>query len=145
MVTKNYDNKIQQYCIVSLDLGNESYKEVLMPPDYGAVDGYIHLHRRVLRDYLCMVIGHGVWVMKEHGNKHSWDKLFTISYMQDLPTSRANIKVVHMFEDRQVLMKSIEGGTSKLIFYNSRNGTYKSTQFEYTCEVCVESLISPSS
>ena len=65
--------------------------------------------------------------------------------MRYLSTSHVNSKGVHMFEDGQVLLKSTNGRTWKLIFYNSRNGTYKSTQFEYTCEVCVESLISPCS
>jgi F-box interacting protein len=140
LVAKEYDNKIQ---IVSLDLENESYKEVLLPKEVDA--STLHFYLGVLRDCLCVVIGHDVWVMKEHGNEDSWSKLFTVSYIQDLPTSHANIKVVHMFEDGQVLLKSIEGGTWKLIFYNSRNGTYKSTQFENTWEVCVESLISPCS
>jgi len=142
LVAKKYDNKIQ-HCIVSLDLKNESYKEVFMPPDYAPVNGYIHLHMSVLRDCLCMVINHDVWVMKEHGNKDSWTKLFTIPYMQDFPTSHATIKVVNTVEDDKVLLRSANGSKRNLIYYNSRYGTYKFTEFEFTLEVCLESLISP--
>jgi len=83
--------------------------------------------------------------MKEHGNKDSWTKLFTISYMQDLPTSNATIKVMRTFEDSQVLLKSKEERKWKLIFYNSSDGTFKFTEFENILEVCTESLISPCS
>jgi hypothetical protein len=33
----------------------------------------------VLRECLCMISGHDVWVMKEYGNKESLTKLFTVS------------------------------------------------------------------
>ena len=55
LVAKEYDNKIQ---IVSLDLEHESYKEVLLPKE---VDAYtLHFYLGVLRDCLCVVIGHDV-------------------------------------------------------------------------------------
>jgi F-box interacting protein len=141
----SYENKNPH--IVSLDLENESCKEILLPADYGVVDAYKYLELGVLRDSLCIVIGHDVWVMKEHGNQNSWTKLFTISCMRDFPKSHATctFKVLHMFEDGQVLLKHGNRSTWKLIFYNSRNGTFKFTKVENTFEVCIESLISPCS
>ncbi|KEH32866.1 F-box protein interaction domain protein [Medicago truncatula] len=142
LVAKEYDNKIQ---IFSLDLGSETYKEVLLPREVDASTLHSQLHSQlgVLRDCLCMVFGYDVWVMKEYKNKESWSKLFTISHIPDLPTYYGIIKVLHIFEDGQVLLDSTNGYTWKLIFYNSRDGTYKFTEFEFRCEVCVESLISP--
>jgi len=74
----SYENKNPRF-IVSLDLENESCKEIFLPAYYGVVDAYNYLQLGVLRDSLCIVIGHDVWVMKEHGNQDSWTKLFTIS------------------------------------------------------------------
>jgi hypothetical protein len=71
--------------------------------------------------------------------------LFPIPYMQNLSTSHANIEVINIFEDDQVLLKSANGWTRKLILYNYRSGTFQFTQFQNTYEVCVESLISPCS
>jgi len=65
--------------------------------------------------------------------------------MLDFPNSPATIKVLHMFEDGQVLLKYVNGLTWKLIFYNSRNGAFKYTKFENTFDVCIESSISPCS
>lgn len=61
---------------VSLDLENETYQEV-PKPDYGEVgDNFLTLG--VLRDCLCMLSGHDVWLMKEYGIKDSWTKLYTV-------------------------------------------------------------------
>ncbi|KEH32867.1 putative F-box domain-containing protein [Medicago truncatula] len=130
--------------IVSLDLKNESCKEISLPAGYG-VDAYKYLQLGVLRDSLCIVIGHDVWVMKEHGNQDSWTKLFTISCMRNFNKCHATFKVLHMFEDGQVLLKYRKRLTWKLMFYNSRNGTFKFTKVENMFEVCIESLISPCS
>lgn len=129
--------------IVSLDLENESCKEILLPADYGVVDAYNYLQLGVLRDSLCIVIGHDVWLMKEHGNQDSWTKLFTISCKQGFQKCHATFKVLHMFEDGQVLLKYRNRCTWKLNLYNSRNGTFKCSKVENTFEVCIESLISP--
>jgi len=113
-------------------------------PDYGEVYAY-HFGLGVLMDCLCMINGYDVWVMKKYGNKESWIKLFTISY---LPITYIVIDVVNIFEENQVLLKCTEEyGTPKWIIYNSINGTFKFTRLENTLEVevCVESLISPCS
>ncbi|RHN65299.1 putative F-box associated interaction domain-containing protein [Medicago truncatula] len=128
-------------CIASFDLGNKSNQEVSL---LAYVEVYAYpFGLGVLRDCLCMIIGHDVWVMKEHGNKESWTKLFTISY---LPITYIIIDIVNIFEENQVLLKCTgKYGTRKWIIYNSINGTFACTRLENALEVevCVESLISP--
>ncbi|KEH33128.1 putative F-box associated interaction domain-containing protein [Medicago truncatula] len=131
------------YFIVSYDLGKESYQEVLLPDCRGA-DAF-HLRLCVLRDCLCILAGHDVWSMKEYGNKESWTKLFTISYLHDSTTYYTCTEVIYIFEDDQVLLKVEGGWKSKLVLYNSRNGTFQFTKFDPTPKVCIESLISPCS
>jgi len=134
-------------------LANESYQEVLLP-DYGEVDEDNLLTLHVLRDCLCIIFGHNVWIMKEYGNKESWTKLFTVSYMRDPSKSYVLTKAVYIFDDdHQVLLESIGDWDVKLIVYNSRNNTFNFTKFlqnkssfniwNRDPEVCVESLISP--
>ncbi|CAJ2638503.1 unnamed protein product [Trifolium pratense] len=141
LVSRMYPTR-RQHFIASFDLRNESYQEVFLP-DCRVVDVYnLRLGALgVLRDCLCLVFRNDVWVMKEYGNHESWTKLFAITYMQDLPISYANIKVLNIFGDNQVLLKSTEW-TDKLIVYNFKNGTYKYTKFGNSAEVCGESLIS---
>lgn len=131
--------KGSQCCIASFDLGNESNQEVSLHA-YGEVYAY-PFGLGVLRDCLCMIIGHDVWVMKEHRNKESWTKLFTISY---LPITYIIIDIVNIFEENQMLLKCTDKyGIRKWIIYNSINGTFACTRLENSLEVCVESLISP--
>jgi len=142
LVYDEYDKEIQ---IVSLDLGKESYKEVLLPKEVHA--STLHFYLGVLRDCLCLVFGHDVWIMKEHGNKDSWTNLYSVSYVRDHPSSYVTIEVLHIFEDGHVLLDSIstEECTKKLVFYNSINGTTKFSEPKIIHDVCVESLISPCS
>jgi F-box interacting protein len=126
--------------IASFDLGNECYREVLLPDDSGKVDKN-KLHLSVFRDCLCMISGEDVWVMKENGNKESWTKLFTISYIRDRrASSYPFIKGICVFEDEQVLLICMRWG---FISYNRTNDTSKFLPIESLPEVCVESLISP--
>jgi F-box interacting protein len=140
------DRKIS-YFIVSFDLGNECYQNIL-PPDYGEIDRH-KLFLSVLRDCLCMIFYHDVWVMKEYGLTKSWTKLFTVSYMQDPNMSYILTKAIYMFEDDQVLLElKVDGDSHKrLIVYDPRINTFKFTNYQkksvYDSEVCVESLISP--
>jgi F-box interacting protein len=141
--------------IVSLDLANESYQQFLLP-DYGEVDEDNFLTLHVLRDCLCIIFGHDVWIMKEYGNKESWTKLFTVSYMRDPSKSYVLTKAIYIFDDdHQLLLESIahEHWGRKFIVYNSRNNTFNFTKFilnensfnlwSRAPEVCVESLTLP--
>jgi len=144
LASKNY---VKSQCfIASFDLGNESYKKVLLPDsDYRAIDSPT-LHLSVFRNCLCLISSNDVWIMKEYGNKASWTKLFTIPFM---PSYYLFANVMHIFEDGLVTWKSTQEPdlTRNLVFYNSINGSVKFSYFQFRLilEVCVESLISPCS
>ncbi|RHN65301.1 putative F-box domain-containing protein [Medicago truncatula] len=136
------DQSRSQCFVAALDLGSGSYQEVLLPDD-GEVHAY-PLVLTVLRDCLCIFSGDDVWVMKEYGNKESWTKLFTISYMQDPYRPSYDVfKAVYIFEDYLVRQVSQSFGQQKFIFYNRRNDTSRLFVSVDTPEVCIESLISP--
>ncbi|AES68758.1 putative F-box domain-containing protein [Medicago truncatula] len=129
--------------IVSFDLAKESYQKI-SPPNLGGVDVGDLSVLGVLRDCLCVTTsGYDVWLMKEYGNKESWTKLFTIPYMRDPSKPKVDARAIYVFEDDQVLLKY--DFDLNLILYNPRRGTFKATNFKRIPEVCVESLISPSS
>ncbi|AES97619.1 F-box protein interaction domain protein [Medicago truncatula] len=143
LASKDY-SKGQRF-IASFDLGNESYKKVLLPDyDYREI-GSRTLHLSVFGNCLCWICSNDVWIMKEYGNKASWTKLFTIPFMPSYYHLFAN--VMHIFEDGLVTWKSTQDLTRNLVFYNSINGSVKFSyfQFRYILEICVESLISPCS
>ncbi|XP_004486107.1 F-box/kelch-repeat protein At3g23880-like [Cicer arietinum] len=136
---------ISSWVIVSLDLEKESYQELLQP-DYGGV-AVVTLTLGVLRDCLC-ILSHSdtfsdVWLMKEYGNKNSWTKLFRVPFMEGVGCSPYT-KALHISEDDQVLLEF----DSKLVVYNSRDGTFKTPQIQnindwMVPEIYQESLISP--
>jgi F-box interacting protein len=144
------------YFIVSLDLGNESYQKIL-PPDYGEVH-VIALSLGVLRDCLCMISGHDIWIMKEYGNQESWTKLFSVSYIRDPSKLYFLTKALYTFENGQVLLESWGGWYKKLNVYDPKIGTFRFIKFQNESvydpggwdfvdgpEICIESLISPCS
>lgn len=110
-----------------------------------------------------MLCGHDVWLMKEYGNKESWTKLFTISYLKD-PSMRYSLtKVVYVYEDGQLLLQIKRPFVRpQLIVYDPRMiGTFQFVPLEksfngsrfFDLDVsryggivdCIESLISPCS
>ncbi|XP_045822475.1 F-box/kelch-repeat protein At3g23880-like [Trifolium pratense] len=132
-----------KWFIASFDLGNECYREVLLPDDSSKVDKN-KLSLSVLRDCLCLISGEDVWIMKEYGNKESWTKLFTISYMRDpRASSYSYIKAIYVLENEQVLLMYTEDERQGYISYNYKNDTSKFIELENFPSVCVESLISP--
>jgi F-box interacting protein len=144
------------YFIVSLDLGNESYQKIL-PPDYGEVHVNA-LSLGVLRDCLCMICGHDIWIMKEYGNKESWTKLFSVSYIRDPSKLYFLTKALYAFENGQVLLESRGDWYMKLNAYDPKIGTFRFINFQNKSvynpigrnfvdgpEICIESLISPCS
>ncbi|XVE81494.1 hypothetical protein DITRI_Ditri15bG0068900 [Diplodiscus trichospermus] len=71
--------------IVSLDLDQETYKEVFQP-SYG--DGAGNITLGVLDGCLSVLCSYGrlhadVWVMREFGKRESWTKLVTVPYVPD--------------------------------------------------------------
>jgi len=112
------------FFIVSLDLENESYQQLLLPNlenDRSASLG-------VLRDCLCIFtssdLNLNIWIMKEFGNQESWTKLYSGLHMQDC-IFRHYTKALYIFEDEQLLVGfyELEPYKLKLVVYDSKNGT----------------------
>ncbi|CAL5202490.1 unnamed protein product [Lathyrus oleraceus] len=101
----------------------------------------------VLRDCLCIIPNHDVWVMKEYGVKESWTKLFNVTHLLDPPfKSFVLTNVLYIFEDDQLLLLFRKDCERRFILYNFKNDTYKvSFMLKDFPQLCVESLISPCS
>ncbi|XP_057440634.1 F-box/kelch-repeat protein At3g23880-like [Lotus japonicus] len=126
------------HCIISLDLGKESYQEFLQP-DYGIKVYYLTMD--VMRDCLCLLANwQDVWVMKEYGNNESWTKLFR------LPPSNSFSKIPYYLGNLAVYVSE---DYRSLLGYNYENGTFRSFDLENKpgkikdMYVEIESLISP--
>jgi F-box interacting protein len=134
--------------IISLDLGTESYQEILQP-EYG--EQGVKMVRistlGVLRDCLCILRGRDIWLMKEYGNRDSWTKFATVPhlgwynyYLED---------VLCISEDDHVLLKFKAMYELKLAVYDSVNRTLKSLDIKtkglMRPKIYIESLISPCS
>lgn len=137
--------------IVSLDLGNESYRK-LSPPFYDMAFE-VSITLGVLRGCLSMLSYSdkfsNVWIMKEYGNEKSWSKLFSVPRIEEWGVY-VYTKALYVSEDEQVLMECLKMGKYSLVVYDSRNNTFNIPKFqnynqgsEMTTEVYVESLISP--
>lgn len=139
--------------IVSLDLENESYQNLLLPDTDKQRESL-----GKLRDCLCLFTSSSsdmlveVWIMKEYGNKEPWTKLYNIPYMGDQvlnPYSKSRCYAIS--DDDQVLMDFQEFLTLTSFVYDSKNGTFNIPEFQHISssylnpEVYVESLISPCS
>jgi len=75
---------IDQFVIISLDLGTETHAKLLPPHGFSEVP-FVIPNLSVLNDYLCF--SHDfkqthfvIWQMKEFGVQESWTPLFKISY-----------------------------------------------------------------
>jgi F-box interacting protein len=129
--------------IVSLDLGTESYQQILYP-DQGAA-----YTLGVLRDCLCILCRRDdkftdIWLMKEYGNRESWVKLASVPDMGWINN------VLYVSEDDQVMLKISNDRKSELVVYHPINGTLKIQDIENFNDlrfqgIYVESLISPCS
>lgn len=108
VVSKDGNEMNSPFFIVSLDLKNESYHEILQP-GYGDVDvGFLTLGE--FRDSLC-IFAHAksfidVWLMKEYEKKESWNKLFTIPLIEDHLGYYPCTKVAYIYGHEQVLLVS---------------------------------------
>jgi F-box interacting protein len=143
--TINWLVRIGDQPIVSLDLGTESYQQILYP-DQVAASSLV-----VLRDCLCILARHGgsqmvsdIWLMKEYGNRESWIKLASV------PDLGWINNVLYISEDDQVLLEISNDLTSELVVYHPINGTLKIQDSENFNDlmfqgIYVESLISPCS
>ncbi|XP_076948097.1 F-box/kelch-repeat protein At3g23880-like [Bidens hawaiensis] len=132
--------------IVSLDLANETYGEVLQPV-YDAGHKYMTLGS--LREQLCVLcdnprIRADLWVMKVYGVKDSWTKLVSIPYLTDpgIYIDRFSMPLC-VSNDGKYLLHS---GYLKLIVYDSKHSSLSEIQNAdkyVNAFVIVESLVSP--
>ncbi|KAI3823091.1 hypothetical protein L1987_04517 [Smallanthus sonchifolius] len=115
--------------IIYLDLATETYGEVLQPVyDEGIKD----LTLGSLREWLCVLCNyHGIradlWVMKVYGVRDSWTKLVSIPCLTDPGTDHFSC----ISNDGKILLQL----GSKLIVYDSKNGTFSENQ---NFDKCVE-------
>jgi len=92
LAIRNQENKdynwkfinLEQFVIISLDLGKERYRQLLLPQGFDRVPQQ-EPSISVLMDYLCF--SHNteenyfvIWQMKEFGIEESWTRLLKISY-----------------------------------------------------------------
>ncbi|XP_058758215.1 F-box/kelch-repeat protein At3g23880-like [Vicia villosa] len=83
--TYDYKNiTIEQFVIISLDLGTETHTQLRPPPGFNEVP-FVEPHLSVLMDCLCF--SHYfkkthlvIWQMKEFGVQESWSQFLKISY-----------------------------------------------------------------
>ncbi|KAI3823090.1 hypothetical protein L1987_04516 [Smallanthus sonchifolius] len=129
--------------IISLDLATETYGEVLQPVyDEGDKD----LTLGSLREWLCVLCNYrgiraDLWVMKVYGVKDSWTKLVSIPYLTDPETDKFSVPLC-ISNDGKILLQL----GSKLIVYDSKNGSFSENQNFDKCvqaSTFVESLVSP--
>ncbi|KAE8728061.1 hypothetical protein F3Y22_tig00004779pilonHSYRG00022 [Hibiscus syriacus] len=132
--------------IVSLDLAQETYKEVPQPW-YG--DGASERTLGVLDGCLCVLCNYGrlyavAWVMKEYGTRESWTKLITIPY---LPYPGAEFYSAPLFVSETGLILFHFG--MNLVLYDSKENAFRIPVIPYDAvsyidqaEVYEESLVS---
>ncbi|GKC84135.1 F-box associated domain containing protein [Tanacetum coccineum] len=127
--------------IVSLDLANETYGEVLQP-DYHK--GYNYLELGVSGDWLCVLcdyVGNRVvdlWVMKVYGVKDSWTKLASIPYPDHL---RGQTWAPLCISKDGKLM--LQFGLQLLIYDSKDSSSSMIENKNYDACIVVESLVSP--
>nr|GEZ20877.1 hypothetical protein [Tanacetum cinerariifolium] len=134
--------------IVSLDLGKETYGEVLQP-EY--IEGSKRLSLGVLGEWLCVFCNYyerrvvDVWVMKVYGVKDSWTKLVSISHPNNQTLVSSYMKFhapLCISNDGKLLLQF---GT-ELVVYDCINGSYSKIRNFHICPkacIVVESLVSP--
>ncbi|KAD4384141.1 hypothetical protein E3N88_24309 [Mikania micrantha] len=131
------------WMIVSLDLANESYCEVLQPAyDEGDKD----LTLGAIGESLCVLCNYrgiraDLWVMKVYGVKDSWTRLVSIPYLTDPGRDQFSVPFCISNDGKMLLQFG-----SRLIVYDFKNSFFSQIQKLDEClEACtfVESLVSP--
>jgi F-box interacting protein len=157
---------IEEYAIVSLDLGTETYSQLLLPRccNENPIDTALTLF--VFMDCLCVSYDFEkthfvIWQMKEFGVEESWTQLFEISYL-DLNVGLNigfyvrwySMRLIPLcFSDDDALIFATNSGHGPILYdwRNNRVKTIEITNFEdeiipycwYSAkEYSVESLVS---
>ena len=130
-----YPENDSSRAILSLELGNESYQEILQP-DYGLDEPLHNFGLGVCRDYLC-VLAHTKSFLD------IWVKLFTVQFVEFLDYYGYTRLLYISEEDDQVVLDFY----NKIYAFNYKNHTAKIPEIHgftrFTSNVYAESLISP--
>ncbi|XP_058740889.1 F-box/kelch-repeat protein At3g23880-like [Vicia villosa] len=149
-IVKKRDVSSNQSAILSFDLENETYKEMVLPRDDG--DDEVHGHLLYVLNN-CLGVCHVsnktswvAWMMKEYGVVESWTKLMSISY--DMFNKQPYLPMYISENDVVLLMNK---HTTQLVLYNLNSGqlinslydTLESNDtFRINPHICCESLVS---
>ncbi|OAY60633.1 F-box/kelch-repeat protein At3g06240 isoform X2 [Manihot esculenta] len=146
LVEEKYPNR--RYLIVSFDLAEEKFLEMVTVPDH--ISQNSHLDLKVLRGFLCACNGtydpyYEAWIMKGYGPEASWTRLF--SFCSDpLPGCKYWLQVLWAAKNGNIVL-DYEGW--ELVVFNPEEKTVK--QFtvpnEWDCfeaTTYIESLVSPN-
>ncbi|XP_058741838.1 F-box/kelch-repeat protein At3g23880-like [Vicia villosa] len=124
------------FYIVSLHLGNETYKQLSLPSCFGRARPSLG----ILKDHLCAsyddsnTTHFNLWQMNEYGVESSWTKLLKLSY------ARGTFK-----NDRLILIKMIDGKLQATTVYRQEGNIVilrKKKLWTYTKDY-VPSLVAP--
>lgn len=150
--------KANEFVIVSLDMGTESYTQMMPPSGFDEMSSVKPPSVCTLKDSLCFSHDYRrtefiIWQMKIIGVEESWTQLFKISY-QNLRTryhdfadlENCQLLPLHLsyHNDTLILANNQE---QRAILYNLRNNTAKRTRIIdeiqwFSAKVYVESLVS---
>ena len=150
------DNASSSSVIVSLDLGTETYKQLLLPNCRANATKFT---LEVLKGSLC-ILAHcnlftDVWVMKDYGNRESWTKLLVVPDLREYPqffNFFPYLKITRALfisdEDDKILLELLLNLECKLVVYNYKKGSFRAVEIQnlighIVTEVYAESLISP--
>jgi F-box interacting protein len=151
-------NRVQKCVIVSLDLGTETYSQMLLPEPFDEKMSSVPVHLCVLKGLLCFYhdikgTDFMIWQMKEFRDYKSWTPLLKVSY-QNIQmnheigrSSRLILRPLHLSENGDTLVLKTNQ-EDRAILYNRRTNKAKKTRINkkirWLMMNYVESLVSPS-
>ena len=124
---------IEQFAIISLDLGMETYTQLLLPHDFDEAHPHMPMVC-VLMDCLCFTHhseGNNfvIWKMREFAVEESWTKWLKFSYkdqLDDFSDFSVSLFPLHVFQNGDTLIYVRYQG--QIICYNRRDSTIDQTR-----------------
>ncbi|KEH16767.1 F-box and associated interaction domain protein [Medicago truncatula] len=120
---------IEQFVIISLDLGMETYTQMLLPQDFDEVHPHMPMVC-VLMDCLCFShhsdgYNFVIWKMREFAVEESWIKLLKFSYQLDF-SAAVSLFPLHVFQNGDTLIYARY--QEQVIYYNRRDNAIDQTR-----------------
>jgi len=146
----NLNPTIDQFVIISLDLGTETYTQMLPPRDVDEVPLFMPIVSVLMN---CLCFSHCskennfvIWQMREFQDEASWTKLFKFSYQNiyhvNGHSGYSHLLPLHFFGDSLILASN----GRQVVLYNRRENKVeaRTTNASYWCfaKHYVESLVS---